>query len=547
MQVISELISGVRGAELGSAAIYVRATSTPATVYADYDGLVALAQPLDLDSFGGIEVYVNEEVDVRVSDEDGTVIRSFSPMQTANSVEYIGPSFTGHRYSDAFAGVNQPTTVQEILDGWITSAGMPDFNVSVGGVSTTIENAIASFADIFINVKAPAYGAVGDNSSDDTVAVQAALTAAGTTKGIVFFPAGTYKITAKLTVPIDVSMWGLGPGASAIVLSHATANLLEYGAGTAQGFQEIRGLTLLSGVASTGKFIDITAAGARRVRMVNCLVTDTSGHQGNQVSVDGVGGVNLGTLEVESSAFVLVNPPVSTGCITADNANSRLVLLNSTFYMTGTGTAANFLVACRKLKSIACIYDMANMSSGTYFGLSLSATTQASIVGNEFIPGSGTSSAMVMASNTSTTRVFTTGNIGMSTFTVPFSGFVAGTNNPQIYVGERDSLARDVSSNASPFALDGHLYGLVAVTRTGAGAQQFTSTVGPPGARLVLQVANQSGGALGANPTFGAGFYVGTPAMIAPTNNKISVATFEVMVQGGTVAWYPAGAYITDI
>ena len=46
------------------------------------------------------------------------------------------------------------------------------------------------------------YGAVGDGVVDDTAAIQAAITAAmvGTANNV-FFPSGTYKVSATLTIP----------------------------------------------------------------------------------------------------------------------------------------------------------------------------------------------------------------------------------------------------------------------------------------------------------------------------------------------------------
>lgn len=58
------------------------------------------------------------------------------------------------------------------------------------------------------------YGAVGDNSTDDTTAIQNALNAAITNKtGEVFFaPGRTYKITSTLTWPTGVKITGRGQG-----------------------------------------------------------------------------------------------------------------------------------------------------------------------------------------------------------------------------------------------------------------------------------------------------------------------------------------------
>lgn len=56
------------------------------------------------------------------------------------------------------------------------------------------------------------YGAVGDGVADDTVAIQAALDAAD----VVYLPAGTYKITAALSVPPDTVVHGDGDRVSLV-------------------------------------------------------------------------------------------------------------------------------------------------------------------------------------------------------------------------------------------------------------------------------------------------------------------------------------------
>jgi hypothetical protein len=67
------------------------------------------------------------------------------------------------------------------------------------------------------NVKA--YGAAGNRRTDDTAAIQAAVTAADRAGGgVVYFPPGTYRITAPVrSVSIDTSFEGAGKHASIIV------------------------------------------------------------------------------------------------------------------------------------------------------------------------------------------------------------------------------------------------------------------------------------------------------------------------------------------
>lgn len=61
-----------------------------------------------------------------------------------------------------------------------------------------------------INVKDPTYGAVGDGSTDDEVAIAAAMTAAAATTGsTVYFPPGEYIVTGSdaIIVPADVNVY----------------------------------------------------------------------------------------------------------------------------------------------------------------------------------------------------------------------------------------------------------------------------------------------------------------------------------------------------
>lgn len=123
----------------------------------------------------------------------------------------------------------------------------------------------------FINVKT--YGAVGNGSNDDTTAIQNAINAAlATTLGLaaVYFPAGKYKITAKLNCSSATStsagkgvfLVGDGRNASSIVKNSAFIGVEWKGfagpAGNPTAFGGIRNMTI-DGNAQTGAAVHVTS------------------------------------------------------------------------------------------------------------------------------------------------------------------------------------------------------------------------------------------------------------------------------------------------
>ena len=98
----------------------------------------------------------------------------------------------------------------------------------------------------FINAKDAAYGAKGDNVTDDTAALQAAITA-GAAAGIpVYFPPGVYR-TKRLDVPAGAVLQGAGSGGHGIVLTESLLTTFALIAGTndhllhgAQGSAHVR-------------------------------------------------------------------------------------------------------------------------------------------------------------------------------------------------------------------------------------------------------------------------------------------------------------------
>lgn len=236
MKLIEALAAGIRGAEVGSAVLLRRGTSTNATYYTDFEFQQQYsASPIALDSNGGAVLYVNELVDVIVRDADGVIVREFVAGDNATSVEVISQSFTGVDYEDGSSGASKPTTLATVLDAWKTSAGAIDFKVSFNGVPTNLQSA---FSSTFFNVRS--YGAIGNGVADDRTAIinaQAAAVAAG--GGVVYFPAGTYRITSAITPAANISWMGCGGTSTKIAIDNAAGGILSLagnGVGTQTAF-----------------------------------------------------------------------------------------------------------------------------------------------------------------------------------------------------------------------------------------------------------------------------------------------------------------------
>ncbi|WP_306317224.1 MULTISPECIES: right-handed parallel beta-helix repeat-containing protein [unclassified Streptomyces] len=77
----------------------------------------------------------------------------------------------------------------------------------------------------WINVRRGPYNARGNGTTDDTAAIQAAITTAATTGSVVYIPAGTYRLTASLAAAADnVQIRGAGAAVTVLAQSSTTAN-----------------------------------------------------------------------------------------------------------------------------------------------------------------------------------------------------------------------------------------------------------------------------------------------------------------------------------
>jgi hypothetical protein len=206
----------------------------------------------------------------------------------------------GDLSADRTVSVSSDTTTQkvEVANSGTLVGTRKQINLIQGSnvTLTTTDNPGSNRVDVtvassqstslFINVKD--YGALGDNSTDDTVALQAAITACPE-GGIIYMPAGVYRTTAPLKLTRNQTLmgtsaprWSYTFGApSAIKLRSTfsgTAALLlqdkeEGGYSTEQGGQRLVNVTLDGSALTSGTVDGLLASGlVRDVRLENVCV-----------------------------------------------------------------------------------------------------------------------------------------------------------------------------------------------------------------------------------------------------------------------------------
>lgn len=196
------------------------------------------------------------------------------------------------------------------------------------------------------------FGAVGDAVTDDTAAIQAAITAHG--GKAIYFPAGTYVISSTLEVSVDnTKLYGDGPARTTIRNTHASADAIKFfSSSTASGaflnncaIENLRVSRNTAATAGAGihliqpfafildriQILDcpegLKVAGGRLTKLsnFNILVSALLATQTNallrfkEAPLDG--GLYQGCFTVQVSDFVVSGGEVISDCISIESAD----------------------------------------------------------------------------------------------------------------------------------------------------------------------------------------------------------------------------------
>jgi hypothetical protein len=154
-----------------------------------------------------------------------------------------------------------------------------------GAVISTVQT------KLYESVSVKDFGAKGDGTTDDTTAIQAALTAGAGNK--IIFPTGTYKVTATLTVSTGTSIEFNGNNAS---INYTGTGACLQGASVKYITITRPNITLSSADTSA---IGIQFLGGWFIKIDHPIITGVSGQTGINIVSSNVGALGWGSYMIE--------------------------------------------------------------------------------------------------------------------------------------------------------------------------------------------------------------------------------------------------------
>jgi hypothetical protein len=130
------------------------------------------------------------------------------------AVAFYGPDDVTQLYADFGYGrryAMTATNLGELLADFLDLANQPDGWLKLNPDGAIDPGKLPHIVD-WVIATADAYGAVGDGTTDDTAALQAAVTAAATARTTLYIPAGEYIVSEPLVLPPGEGLTIAGSG-----------------------------------------------------------------------------------------------------------------------------------------------------------------------------------------------------------------------------------------------------------------------------------------------------------------------------------------------
>ncbi len=426
----------------GSAYFYQPGTTaTQISIYSDEDGLVALSQPVTLDAAGRAVVYTQAPARVLIQDASGVTVRDEERVNTiaASQVEVTNAGFTGTSLTSGALVAGGRTDLNTVLTSLYTTFNSADAKVKPTGTATgrylyTLLGRWLSPGD---------FGALGDDSNDDTSAWQQCLTSAASTNKSIWIDPGTYRISTGLGLT-GASAAGLvieGANRATCIIKNmsATNDALTFDLSSAiESHITLRNFTITANTTSTGSAIVLVNGDGVRLERMN-VALHRIGYHASAVAFPYFHDCLVTSTDSNSAGrgFKVGLHATMENCRVIDAGAGRGFSIEDDFSVArdckviAAATGIGFVVAGDDCAVERCF------AGGAATGISVGAVARAYIVGNKF----GTNSTIDLSINGSATSAIEHSN--------SYAGITDSAGTGHAFLNSRRKLNLRVTPSSS--------------------------------------------------------------------------------------------------
>jgi hypothetical protein len=374
----------------GTAYFYaVGSTSELLTLYSNANETATISNPVTLDASGKATVYAKVAGQVLIKNYAGaTVLQADSALSpTADQVIIRNVNFYGE--DAGVYGYGKNVSLNSVLTGLATSLGI-DGKYKESGTATA-----RNISDVLNTSVTPEdFGAVGDGTTDDTVALQAAINRAIAATKVLRIGPKTYKTTAALVVAASIDIQGSGKANSIIACSQED-NAMEIG--IASGFFSIKDLKVTTvttadglcgikvvdgfggtfqGVYAAGRFgFDTSAVSGSR--FIGCTGSGMSGtgaqvggsafKLGEQDSCNSCDAINVVGANTDDAGFTMGTSSVAIGCHAEASSGFSWGAVSNSLAVGCSGTGCDYTYITNGSTSCGAVFSSSTSSVAADF------------------------------------------------------------------------------------------------------------------------------------------------------------------------------------
>jgi hypothetical protein len=239
---------------------YAAGTTTPQQTYTSFSGVTLHSNPIILDAAGrvpGGEIWLSEDISYKfvLKDSNDVLIGTYDNIDSL----YVGTALantTDPALGDALVGFRQSNA-----SGNLT-----------GAVGRTVHQKFQE------SVSVKDFGAVGDGTTDDSAAFQAAINfLASQNDASLYIPSGIYRLATRVSATFSAGSYSIfGDGASSIIVGDNSAGAIQMICTSRHVYTNVSNLSFSPALANSGTGFEYSASeggvAQRNVfRMENCV------------------------------------------------------------------------------------------------------------------------------------------------------------------------------------------------------------------------------------------------------------------------------------